>query len=110
VQIKKTALAAACALILAAAALAAAPASNAVTAGSASVRTAGAVVPALYRNCTSFNGKYSHGVGRLNARDRTKSSTPGVTTFKRSTRIYRIAMSWHPDLDRDRDGVACEKK
>jgi hypothetical protein len=49
-------------------------------------------------------------VGRLHARDHTRSGTPGVTTFKRSTRLYNTAMRYNSDLDRDRDGVACEKR
>jgi hypothetical protein len=32
-----------------------------------------------------------------------------VTTFERSTRIYRLAMSYNRDLDRDQDGIAREK-
>jgi len=32
-----------------------------------------------------------------------------VTTFKRSTRLYRIAMSYNRGLDRDKDAIACEK-
>jgi Excalibur calcium-binding domain len=50
---------------------------------------------------------HPHGVGRLGARDHT-SGTP-VTNFKRSTRIYRIGMSHNRGLDRDKDGIACEK-
>ena len=72
--------------------------------------TASAAVPALYDNCTNFHKKYRHGVGRAGARDKTRSGAPGVTTFLRSTRIYNIAMKWNDDLDRDNDGVACEKR
>lgn len=63
--------------------------------------------PLLYKNCTNFNKRYSHGVGRLRARDKT-SGTP-VTNFSRSTRIYNVAMSYNRGLDRDKDGIACEK-
>jgi hypothetical protein len=47
--------------------------------------------PALYKNCTNLNKRYPHGLGRLAARDHT-SGTP-VTNFKRSTKLYRLAMS-----------------
>ena len=67
-------------------------------------------VSSLWNNCTSVHTRYRHGVGRLNARDHTRSGTPGVTTFKRSTRLYNPAMRYNRDLDRDRDGVACEKR
>ena len=63
--------------------------------------------PLLYKNCTNFNKRYPHGVGKLTARDRT-SGTP-VTNFTRSTRVYNIAMRWNKGLDRDKDGIACEK-
>jgi hypothetical protein len=69
---------------------------------------AAAAMPLLYRNCTNFNAKYPHGVGRATARDETKSGSP-VRTFKRSTRIYNLAMSYNKGLDRDKDFVACEK-
>ena len=69
--------------------------------------TVTARAPLLYKNCTNFNKRYAHGVGKLRARDRT-SGTP-VTTFRRSTRIYNAAMSYNRGLDRDKDGIACEK-
>jgi Excalibur calcium-binding domain len=48
-----------------------------------------------------------HGIGKAHARDHT-SGTP-VTNFTRSDRLYRIAISYNRGLDRDKDGVACEK-
>jgi hypothetical protein len=66
-----------------------------------------AATPALYKNCTNLNKKYPHGLGKVGARDRT-SDTP-VTNLKRSTRLYNLAMSYNKGLDRDKDGVACEK-
>jgi Excalibur calcium-binding domain len=66
-----------------------------------------AKTPPLYKNCTNLNKRYPHGLGRLGARDKT-SGTP-VTTFRRSTRLYRLAMSYNRGLDRDKDGIACEK-
>jgi hypothetical protein len=53
------------------------------------------------------NKRYPHGVGKVGARDKT-SGTP-VTNFKRSGRLYRLAMSYNKGLDRDKDGIACEK-
>jgi Excalibur calcium-binding domain len=71
------------------------------------VSTAGAATPALFKNCTNLNRKYPHGVGKVGARDRT-SGVP-VVTFKRSNRLYRLAMSYNRGLDRDKDGIACEQ-
>ncbi len=66
-----------------------------------------AAMPALCKNCTNLNAKYPHGLGKLNARD--KTSGEPVTTFKRSTRLYNIADGHNKGLDRDNDGIACEK-
>jgi Excalibur calcium-binding domain len=66
------------------------------------------VTPPLYKNCTNLNKKYPHGIGKLGARDRTSGDDP-VTNFKRSTRLYRLAMSYNRGLDRDKDGIACEQ-
>lgn len=92
------------ALVLTAGGLAAAPAS--VSAGQPAAMGA---VSSLWQNCTSVHTRYAHGVGRLNARDHTRSGTGGVTTFKRSTRLYNTAMRSNRGLDGDKDGVACEK-
>lgn len=73
---------------------------------SAEVRSSVAAPP-LYNNCTNLNKKYPHGLGRAGARDRT-SDTP-VTNFRRSTKLYNLAMSYNRGLDRDKDGVACEQ-
>jgi len=82
-----------------------------VTAGVSSVEKlalqTSVAMPALYKNCTSLNRKYTHGIGKAGARDRT-SGTP-VTNFARSTRLYNIAMSYNRGLDRDKDGIAREK-
>ena len=64
--------------------------------------------PWLWQRCSHVHTKYPHGVGRRYAHDHT-SGTP-VTTFKRSTRLYKIAMSYNRRLDADKDGIACEKR
>jgi excalibur calcium-binding domain-containing protein len=80
----------------------------AVAFGVTPMAVATAAVPSPWKNCTQVNKKYPHGVGRAGARDKT-SGVP-VTTFRRSTRLYRIAMSYNKGLDRDKDGIACEKR
>jgi hypothetical protein len=32
-----------------------------------------------------------------------------VTNFERGTKLYRLAMSYNRRLDRDKDGIVCEK-
>jgi hypothetical protein len=63
--------------------------------------------PPWTKNCTALNKKYPHGIGKAKARDRT-SGDP-VTNFRRSTKLYDLAMSYNRGLDRDKDGVACEQ-
>jgi Excalibur calcium-binding domain len=64
-------------------------------------------IPYRWKNCTIVNKRFPHGVGKLRAHDRT-SGTP-VTNFRRSTLIYLRAMHYNRGLDRDKDGIACEK-
>ena len=59
----------------------------------------------IHDNCTNFNNKYPHGVGRRGAHDQGGN----VTNFKRSNRIYNRAERHNGDLDRDNDRIACEK-
>ena len=58
----------------------------------------------VYKNCTAMHAKYKHGVGKKGARDKVSSGKP-VTNFYVSTTIYNA----NKKLDRDHDGVACEK-
>lgn len=61
-----------------------------------------------WTNCTTVQQKYPHGVGRTTAKDRT-SGVP-VTSFTKSNALYAAAMKARPGLDRDKDGIACEKR
>jgi len=78
-----------------------------VLAGSAVVviAPAEAHTTGLHDNCTNFNKRYPHGVGRRGANDKGGN----VTNFKRSNRIYNRAERHNGDLDRDNDRIACEK-
>lgn len=60
-----------------------------------------------WKNCTIVNKRLPHGVGRNNAVDHT-SGTP-VTSFRHDTAMYKRAMKANKGLDRDKDGIACEK-
>ena len=64
-------------------------------------------IPLRWKNCTQVNKRYPHGVGRVGARDKT-SGAP-VRTFRRSNLLYRTAVRYNRGLDRDKDGIACEK-
>ena len=59
-----------------------------------------------YKNCTALQKKYKHGVAKKGAKDKVKGSTKPVTTFTVNTPVYNANKA----LDRDKDGVACEKR
>lgn len=65
-----------------------------------------ATKPKAYKNCTELNKVYKHGVGRTGAKDKVSGRTKPVTTFTRSTAVYKL----NTKSDRDHDGIACEKK
>lgn len=104
--------------LLAAATASVLPGAGALTVGApiatASLQAAPADAVALatlkykFANCTAMNKVYPHGVGRDKAKDKT-SGRP-VTTFKRSTTLYNKIIGYRSSLDRDRDGIACEKR
>ena len=79
-----------------------------------SVPANAAPAPRSYKNCTELNRVYPHGVGKKGARDRT-SGRP-VTNFTVNNTVYayndgapkRYFREY--DLDRDNDGIACEKR
>ena len=52
----------------------------------------------------ALNKDYRHGVGRFGAHDKT-SGTP-VKNFTRNNKVYRL----NDESDRDKDGIACEKR
>lgn len=66
-----------------------------------------------FTNCAQLQQKYPHGVGKSGAKDKT-SGRP-VKNFRVDTALYqandgpRNASPGEYDLDRDNDGVACEK-
>lgn len=73
-----------------------------VGAGVAVMPAAGAA--AKYPNCAALNADYPHGVGKTGAKDSTKA-TP-VTNFTVDSKLYATLPK---TLDRDHDGIACEK-
>ena len=70
-----------------------------------------------YSSCKSLNRDFTHGVGARGAVD--KTSGMRVRNFTRNTRVYRLnngprtegapVGKGQYDLDRDNDGIACEK-
>lgn len=59
-----------------------------------------------YRNCTELNKVYKHGVAKKGARDKVSGKSKPVRNFTVNSAVY----AKNTKLDRDRDGVACEKR
>lgn len=78
----------------------------ALTGATTSVADA-AVKPQKYANCAALNKVYQHGVGKPGARDKVAAGAKPVTTFTKSLKIYKLQSR---GLDRDKDGIACEKR
>ncbi|MCU1539729.1 MAG: calcium-binding protein [Arthrobacter sp.] len=80
----------------------------------ASAVPANAASPKSFKNCTELNKVYPHGVGKSGARD--KTSGKPVTKFRVNSTVYSYndgGVKRHTgeyDLDRDNDGIACEKR
>jgi hypothetical protein len=70
--------------------------------------TAGAdAAPRKFKNCETLNNVYAHGVGLPGAKDDVGSrKDEPVTNFKKDAALYRAQSK---TLDRDNDGIACEK-
>jgi hypothetical protein len=67
-----------------------------------------------WSSCAAMQRVHPHGVGKVGAHDKT-SSTP-VRNFYKNTALYlanngpRSHATGEYDLDRDNDGIACEKR
>ena len=64
-----------------------------------------AVKPYKFKNCTAMNKKFKHGVGKKGAKDKTANKVK-VSNFYVHNTWYQLNKS----LDRDKDGIACEKR
>jgi hypothetical protein len=53
-----------------------------------------------------MHAKYKHGVGKKGAKDKVSGKTKPVTNFYVSNGLYAA----NKKLDRDKDGIACEKR
>ena len=72
----------------------------------AAIGKADAIPRASTRTARTSTRGTRTGSGR---RTRGQDSGTPVTNFRRSTRLYHRAMSYNRGLDRDKDGIACEK-
>ncbi|MEC2056100.1 excalibur calcium-binding domain-containing protein [Peribacillus psychrosaccharolyticus] len=71
----------------------------------------------IYKNCTTFNKQYQKGVAKsANTKNKVISRKTNKVSYKAlskgtkiSSQIYKKAMKNNNDLDRDKDGIACER-
>ena len=71
--------------------------------------------PKSYTNCTALNKVYPHGVAKKGAKDKVKGKSKPVKNFTVNSTVYsyndgKAKRKGEKDLDRDNDGVACEKR
>jgi excalibur calcium-binding domain-containing protein len=66
----------------------------------------GANAARVFANCTALNKTYRHGVARKGARDRVSGASRPVTNFAVDAAVYNA----NTKSDRDKDGIACEKR
>jgi hypothetical protein len=100
------ALLAAAALTLTLGAVPAAAASPAGVDRVAAAAAAKAPAAKKYANCTALNRVYPHGVGKSGAVDRVAGKTKPVRNFTKNNAVYAA----NAKSDRDKDGLACEKR
>jgi hypothetical protein len=86
-------------------------AASAVVLSATAVPASAAPAPRSYKNCAELNKVYPHGVGRPGAWDKT-STGKRVTNFRVDKTVYYLNDGGFRqyDLDRDNDGIACEKR
>lgn len=60
-----------------------------------------------YPNCAALNKVHPAGVGVPGARDKVSGGGKPVTNYTRDTAVYKANRA---ELDRDKDGIACEKR
>jgi hypothetical protein len=80
------------------------------TTATAALPAAAAPAAKAYANCTALNKVYPHGVA-VSSRSKDKTTGKPVTGFTVSKAVYQLNDGApNKDLDRDNDGIACEKK
>lgn len=75
-------------------------------AGSAALPADAAPAAKKYANCAALNKVYPAGVGLPKAKDKVAKRSKPVTGFTRNAKVYNLNRA---KLDRDKDGIACEK-
>ncbi|WP_127501004.1 FHA domain-containing protein [Actinoplanes solisilvae] len=68
---------------------------------------AGLIILTVGVRCAALNKVFKHGVGRKGAKDKVSGKTKKVTNFTVYTKMYEANRA---KLDRDKDGIACEKR
>lgn len=60
-----------------------------------------------FKNCASMNKVYKHGVAKKKGvKDKVRGNTKPVTNYTVNAKVYQAS---YKSLDRDKDGIMCEK-
>jgi hypothetical protein len=76
------------------------------TAGIATMALEAQAQVGYFPNCKALHKVFPHGVGKPGTTDRVRGKTKAVGNFVRNAAVYQSNLH----LDRDRDGVACERR
>ena len=78
-----------------------------ISTGTATASATTAPDPVKYSNCAKLNKVYPHGVAKAKGvKDKVARTTKPVTTFVVNLKVYNLN---YKNLDRDKDGIVCEK-
>lgn len=81
-------------------------AASLVAAPGASAAPAKAAPAKKFASCAALNKVYPHGVGVAGAKDKGAKPGKAVGNYTRNLAVYKLNAA---RLDRDKDGIACEK-
>jgi hypothetical protein len=81
------------------------PAATQATAVAHATGVSTVVAPKKYKNCAALNKVYKHGVAKKKG-VRDKTSGVPVRNYTVNLKVYNLN---YKSLDRDKDGIACEK-
>jgi excalibur calcium-binding domain-containing protein len=84
-------------------------ATSGVPGGSALAPTTASAAVTTYRNCASLNRVYKHGVKKSSSSKDVVRSNGKITKKSSSAKTSAALYQANKKLDRDKDGIACEK-
>ena len=78
-------------------------------AGTAAAPVAAVAATKSYKNCTALNKVYKHGVKKSSGTKNVVRSNSTTTRKTSAAKVSKTLYAANQKLDRDKDGIACEK-